>query len=193
MRKLSILLVTVSAAAVLSLTACGQKNTPVGQASPTVSPSAGVSNGSGGTGGGAVSPSPSAQAQKSMQIQSYFGDESGEKLVQKTSEIKYTTESSKYMAALNTLKSSPDPKLGALLSGFTISSAKFEGGNLVMDVKINPGGQWGAPGEMLTLEAIKKTMFQFSEVKTLDILIDGKKAESLMGHVTLPHPINRTN
>ncbi|GIP37408.1 hypothetical protein J31TS4_06880 [Paenibacillus sp. J31TS4] len=187
MRKLSIVLVTVSAAAVLSLTACGQKEQPIGQASPVTSPSGNQANGS----GGAVSPSPTANAQKTMQIKSYYGDESGEKLVEKASEIKYTTDSSKYLAALATLKSSPDPKLGALLSGFTFTSAKIDEGNLVVDLKIDPSGRWGAQGELLTLDALKKTLFQFSEVKTLDILLEGKQEESLMGHVSFPHPIKR--
>jgi hypothetical protein len=41
------------------------------------------------------------------------------------------------------------------------------------------------------MQAIPKTLFQFQEVKTIELLVDGKKLDSLMGHVDLPHPIPR--
>ncbi len=43
----------------------------------------------------------------------------------------------------------------------------------------------------MLLEAIQKTLFQFPEVDSIDILVDGKPADSLMGHMELPHPIKR--
>jgi hypothetical protein len=36
-------------------------------------------------------------------------------------------------------------------------------------------------------------MFQFPEVNTLDILLNGEKVESLMGHMDLPHPFKKIN
>jgi hypothetical protein len=51
----------------------------------------------------------------------------------------------------------------------------------------------GAPGEDFFLQALKKTAFQFPEVKTLSVLKDGQKVESLMGHMDLPYPIKRPN
>ncbi|MNJ00980.1 hypothetical protein D3C73_1604640 [compost metagenome] len=49
----------------------------------------------------------------------------------------------------------------------------------------------GSGGEVLLMDALKKAVFQFSEVQALDILVDGKIVDSLMGHVELEHPIKR--
>lgn len=45
--------------------------------------------------------------------------------------------------------------------------------------------------EQFALEALKNTLFQFDEVKSIELLVDGEVVESLIGHAELEHPILR--
>lgn len=165
-------LIVVLMVAAFVATGCGKPQTPEGGA-----------NGSGST----------VQQDKQATVKTYYGNAQGDQLVETTSQISYKNDSDKYLAALNALKTSPDPKLVALAQGFTFRSAVLKNGQLTVDLTIDQDGQWGAPAEELTLQALKKTMFQFNEVDRIDILVDGKQAESLMGHLDLPHPITRSS
>lgn len=60
-----------------------------------------------------------------------------------------------------------------------------------MDVHMPDEARLGAGGEQFALDALTKTMFQFDEVKSVELLVDGAKVESLMGHVDLEHPLTR--
>lgn len=131
-----------------------------------------------------------APAAKQMKIKAYYGDESLSKLNEREVAITYTTDAEKYEAALNALKTAPEG-LTPLCKGIVFRSVDFSGGDLVVDLTISDEGRLGAPGEQMLLEAIRQSLFQFAEVKSIDLLVDGKKAESLMGHVSLPHPMKR--
>jgi hypothetical protein len=130
-------------------------------------------------------------AAQTIPIDAYYGDDQGTKLVQKQVNISPAKDSDRYLAALNTLKKSPDPQLVALCAGFTFRSATLQGNVLTVDLSISDEGRWGSAGEQLTLQAIKQTLFQFKEVGSIELLQDGKPATSLMGHLTVPHPIVR--
>ena len=162
--------------AAMIVSACGKD-------APVQNPAQGQTQGS----GAGVSQTEKKQAV----IKSYYGDENGEKLIEKTATIEYAKDEDKYLAALESLRKTSDPKAAALCSGFTFKSAKLQDGKLTVDLTISDDGHWGAPGEELTLQALKQTPFQFQEVQSLDILVDGKPADSLMGHMDLPHPIKR--
>ncbi|WP_135557736.1 GerMN domain-containing protein [Paenibacillus cymbidii] len=135
-----------------------------------------------------ASPSPQLTS-KSIRV--YYGDLDAMKLVEQETTIRYGADAAKYEAAFNALRQSPDSKQVALLAGVALLSAKAESGNLTLDVKVEDTGRLGAPGEQLLLDALRKTMFQFEELKTFDVLVGGKKTESLMGHMDLPHPFAR--
>ena len=70
---------------------------------------------------------------------------------------------------------------------------KFHDGVLAIDVHIPDDARLGSGGELLALDALKETMFQFEELNNLELLIDGKALESFMGHSELEHPISRNN
>ncbi|MDF2961779.1 MAG: GerMN lipoprotein LpqB [Paenibacillus sp.] len=131
------------------------------------------------------------QDNKQAKIKVYFGDENGERLVEQETTIIYKQENEKYTAALAALAKAPDSKRVALLRGITVKSAVLKDQMLTVDISIAPEGRLGSGGEDLLLQAMKKTAFQFSEIQSLDILVDGKAVESLMGHMDLPHPIKR--
>ncbi|MFD0680870.1 MULTISPECIES: GerMN domain-containing protein [unclassified Paenibacillus] len=128
---------------------------------------------------------------KQNTIKVYFGDESGEKLVEQEVAVSYKQEDEKYSVSLTALSTAPDSKRIALLKGITIKSAVLKNQLLTVDLSIAPEARMGAGGEDLLLQAMKKTLFQFSEIQSLEILVDGKVVDSLMGHMELPHPIKR--
>jgi spore germination protein GerM len=128
---------------------------------------------------------------QSIAIVVYYGDDQGTKLVQKQIHISPAKDSDRYLAALNALKKSPDSQSVALCAGFTFRSATLQGNVLTVDLSLADEGRWGSSGEQLTVQAIKQTLFQFKEVGSIELLQDGKPATSLMGHLTVPHPIVR--
>ncbi|WP_282935592.1 GerMN domain-containing protein [Paenibacillus sp. RC67] len=135
--------------------------------------------------------STSGSETKQTKIKVYFGDENGERLVEQESTISYKQDNEKYASALKALTTSSDSKRIALLKGFTFNTVSLKDQTLTVDLSMAPESRLGAGGEDLVLQALKKTVFQFSEIQSLNILLDGKAVDSLMGHMELPHPIKR--
>ncbi|GJM74873.1 hypothetical protein HMSSN036_70890 [Paenibacillus macerans] len=75
-----------------------------------------------------------------------------------------------------------------------LNSAAFSeaNGELALDIELPDEARLGAGGEALAIDALKKTMFQFDEVKQIEVTVGGEKVESLMGHADLEHPITRS-
>lgn len=131
-------------------------------------------------------------AEQTLQIQAYYTDDQILNLIQEKQEIKFTDEKEKYLAALKALQSTDDAKLVQLWQENEFQSAILkDGGALIIDVKIPADAYLGAPGEDLAIQAVLKTVFQFEEVQSVDILVDGQSVDSLMGHVELEHPYIR--
>ncbi|MFC9776150.1 GerMN domain-containing protein [Paenibacillus chitinolyticus] len=136
------------------------------------------------------SPSPTPEA-KQTEIKAYYSDPDLTKLVEKNVKISYKTEGDKYKSALEALKKSDDTQAVPLFKDVTFQSVKFEKDELKLDLKLGEGAQLGSGGEQFFLDALKKTVFQFPEVKAIYITKDGGQVESLMGHMDLPYPIKR--
>ncbi|MCU6708291.1 GerMN domain-containing protein [Paenibacillus sp. J5C_2022] len=64
-------------------------------------------------------------------------------------------------------------------------------GAVTIDIHIPDEARLGAPGERLLVDSLLNTLFQFPEVHTIELLVDGEVMESLMGHVELTHPFAR--
>lgn len=151
----------------------------------------GTSAGTGGqqgSGGGSGAASP--QTKKTIEV--YVTDAAINKLYPLKSEILYSTEESKIKAALEALAAAKaDGRMG-LWSGVEFKRVSVKDGAVTADITLPDKSRLGAPGEELALQAIQKTVFQFEEIKSLDILVDGKAVDSLMGHLDLEHPIMRS-
>jgi spore germination protein GerM len=182
----------LTGAITLVLSGCGDKPTnngtksqgsaPAASSSQTIPPPA------------AVQPqAPAEKAPIQHSIKAYYGDDQATKLVEKEVSINYKEEKDKYMTALWTLKKAPanSGKLAPLAESLGFKTAVLKDKKLTVDLTISKEGRLGAPGEQLLLQAIQKTIFQFPEVDSIDILVDGKAVESLMGHMDLPHPMKR--
>ncbi|MFD0694756.1 GerMN domain-containing protein [Paenibacillus sp. GCM10027628] len=175
----------------LTVTACGQKGLQVGGATPqptTQVQSPAVQS---------PQPTPTAtpEALKQKKVKAYYSDQDEMKLIEKEVTVSFKQDGDVYEAALNALKTSDDAKAVSLFddmkfTNVTLDKAK---GDLKIDLKFGPKTQLGAPGEDLFLQALKKTVFQFPEIKSIYVLKDGKQVESLMGHLELPYPIKRPN
>lgn len=188
------------AAVMLIGAGCGQKpgaapdNTP-GQVTPAPDDQIGqsnngTSNGSGGssTGSGSEVTTPEA---KTESIKAYYTDPDMMELVEGTAEISYKEDQEKYEAAYQALQKSGNAEMIPLWEKIGLKSLKFENGALTLDVTVPDEANLGAGGESFAVDAIKKTFFQFDEVQSLQILVDGQQTESLMGHVDLENPMTR--
>ncbi|MDP4096581.1 GerMN domain-containing protein [Paenibacillus sp. P96] len=130
----------------------------------------------------------------SMSINVYYTDPEQSELLQSTQEIRYPSELQKYKQAFQALqRSNNDGQVPLWSESIEIQQIRFENGALTFDIGLPDDARLGAGGESLALEALTKTMFQFPEVDTLDLLVDGEAVESLMGHADLEHPMKRNN
>ncbi|KRE32352.1 GerMN domain-containing protein [Paenibacillus sp. Soil724D2] len=185
--------VLLVSAITLSVTACGQKGQLVGGATPQATtevptPTTVVQS-------PAPTPTATPEPLKQKKVKAFYSDQDEMKLIEKEVTISYKQDADVYEAALNALKKSDDPKAIPLFDDLTFTSTSFDKakGELKLDLKFGPKTQLGAPGEELFLQALKKTVFQFPEVKALYVLKNGKQVDSLMGHLELPYPIKRPN
>lgn len=172
---------SIAAIVLLMVAGCGQK--------PAVNPPA---EGQGARVPAAEQPAEqSADQNQTLAVKVYYTDDQLNQLVEKEQQISFVKEEDKYLAALKLLTVSPDSESTALAKGFTFHTAELKEQELTVNVSLSPEGRLGAGGEALVLEAIERTLFQFAEVGSINILLDGQAVESLMGHVDLPHPIHR--
>ncbi|MNH79781.1 Sporulation and spore germination [compost metagenome] len=134
---------------------------------------------------------PSDTKSKTLAIDAYYTDDQMLELKKVQKEIKYESDQDKYEAALKSLQSSGDSKLFALWEKVNFKSVSLKDGMLTVDIHLPDEARLGAGGESLALDALKKTSFQFDEVKSLELLVDGQQVDTLMGHVELEHPMTR--
>ncbi|UUZ79403.1 GerMN domain-containing protein [Paenibacillus sp. P26] len=186
----------MTAAAVLGmlLAGCGQAKTPA--QGPAVEPPTKQTQGSGTDQNKAQAPQGQTggtqeQQSKQSKVKIYFGDDQMENLVEKEATITYKQDTDKYAATLKAQAGDGDSKTTPLFKGFTFKSVTFKDGLVTVDLSMSPESRLGSGGEELLLSALKRSLFQFSEVKSINVLVDGKEEESLMGHMDLPHPIKR--
>lgn len=205
----------VSAVLLMVIAGCGDK--------PTAAPAAGADQGNNTTavsgaegnsensgGGEVITPStapqtdtsaapaatdqPPAEADKQSQsIEVYYTDPQQMDLVAAEATISFADAVEKYSEAFQSLQSSDNTEQIPLWSGIELKSLDFKDGQIVMDIHKPDEAQLGAGGEALAISALTKTFFQFEEVNSVEVLVDGEQVESLMGHVDLEHPFTRDN
>ncbi|WP_438351157.1 GerMN domain-containing protein [Paenibacillus sp. FA6] len=133
----------------------------------------------------------STDSVSSEKIAVYFTDPQAEELIEAEQEIRFSDEVEKYGSAFKALQSSNNPDLIPLWSKIELKSISFDAGDITMDIHMPDEARLGSGGESFALTALKKTLFQFEEVKSIELLVDNESVESLMGHVELEHPMVR--
>ncbi|MFD1178809.1 GerMN domain-containing protein [Paenibacillus puldeungensis] len=131
------------------------------------------------------------QENKSIKIEAYYTDDQMLELKKEEREIAYRQEKDKYLEALKALQNSSKQELFPLWGKAVFQSVSLKDGQLTVDLELPDEARLGAGGEALALDALKKTLFQFSEVKTIELLVDGQKVDTLMGHVEIEQPLSR--
>ncbi|MEK4261364.1 GerMN domain-containing protein [Paenibacillus sp. FSL L8-0499] len=126
-------------------------------------------------------------------IEVYYTDSQIMDLVPAKTTINYSDDAEKYTETFKALQSNENTDLVPLWGKIELKSLKFVEGQIVMDIHKPDEAQLGAGGESFAITSLAKTYFQFAEVKSIEVLVDGEKVESLMGHVDLLHPMTRDN
>ncbi|XEC92678.1 GerMN domain-containing protein [Paenibacillus tarimensis] len=140
----------------------------------------------------ASDPSPvQKDEKKEMTIYVYYADaELSEKIVQERV-IHYSNTQEKIEAAFAELQKDGEDGALSLWKLIQVHSLTVNNGDITIDLSIPEEARFGAPGEEFALEAIRGTMFQFDDITSLNLLVDGEEPDSLMGHEKLDHPIRK--
>lgn len=127
-----------------------------------------------------------------LKIQSFYTDDQMMELKPVTREIEVPKGHSKYEEAFKALQTA-DKGMISLWEKAVLNSISYSDSDkqVTIDIKLPNEARLGAGGESLAIDALKKAMFQFDEVKQIELTVDGAKLESLMGHVDLDHPMTR--
>ncbi len=128
---------------------------------------------------------------QSEKIQVYYTDPEATILQKTEQEIHFANAIEKYQTTFKALQDDSNPDLVSLWSKMELKTVTFTGGNITLDVHMPDDARLGAGGEQFALDALKNTLFQFEEVVSIDLLVDGASVESLMGHADLEHPMVR--
>ncbi|NGP56860.1 GerMN domain-containing protein [Paenibacillus thiaminolyticus] len=134
---------------------------------------------------------PGKQEKQEQSITAYVSDGDLMELKSYSAKIQFADDEEKYREALKALQRSDNPEDTPLWAKIEFKSVKLSDGILTVDIHIPDDARLGAGGESFAIEALTKTLFQFDEIKAIDVLVDGQAEESMMGHVTLEHPIHR--
>lgn len=145
----------------------------------------------------AGSPESSSAAKKentSLTIKVYYPDDQGMKLIAVKRTVK-TDKVDKYTAAMESLMEGTKEKGQTTIipKQAKLKSVKVHGDTAYVDftqalVKNFVGG---STGEEMLVGSVVNTLTEFPEVKNVQILVEGKKVESLSGHLDLTTPLSR--
>ncbi|OAB46831.1 GerMN domain-containing protein [Paenibacillus antarcticus] len=121
----------------------------------------------------------------------YYTNPDATVLQKSEQEIHFVNATEKYQSAFKALQVDGNPELISLWSKITLKTVSFNSGKVTLDIHMPDEARLGAGGEQFALDALKNTLFQFEEVKSIELLVDGAVVESLMGHADLEHPMVR--
>ncbi|MGE6575943.1 GerMN domain-containing protein [Paenibacillus xylanexedens] len=131
------------------------------------------------------------EKEESQEINVFYADNQLLQLEKHKKEITFEDESDKYSKTYESLQISDQTELIPLWKNIDLLSVTFDQGKLTLDVNIPDEARLGSGGELLAIDALRETFFQFDEVTSIELLVDGNATESLMGHVELANPLTR--
>ncbi len=86
-----------------------------------------------------------------------------------------------------------DPHLNATLPKATeVISVEIEGETVYVSLSKEVTGVYGSAGEMMAVRSIVYSLTERPDIEQVQILIEGKRAESLSGHTYLEQPMDRS-
>lgn len=111
--------------------------------------------------------------------------------VEQPVKLTFETDADLVKAAIAELQKDAGENALSLWKPIEVKTVELADGLVTLDIHLPDEARLGAPGEMFVIETLKKTLFQFDFVKSIELLVDGAKIETLMGHVELEHPMNK--
>lgn len=132
-------------------------------------------------------------AQETMRITVYHATKDAMNLVGETHVVDKNDNPAK--TAISFLMAQPTDKnlIRVLPSNARLLSLKVQNGiayaNFSQQLARNSGG---SANEVLIVAAIVNTLTEFPEIKAVQILVEGKKVESLSGHMDISEPLSRS-
>jgi len=142
-------------------------------------------------GGAAPSAEPPVAEQQSIEISIYAVENESMELTERKEKLFYNNEQELVGAAIASLQADPGNGSLSLWKAIPLHSIKLQEGIVTLDISLPDEARVGAQGEMQLIESLKKTIFQLDSIKGIEILLDGAKTDSLMGHVGLDYPMLR--
>ena len=175
------------------LAGCGSGTT--GKGTPDGSSSASVQSESAAKASSASSSSSNAEKKsQKLTIKVYYPDEQGMKLIANKRTVTLDQQEM-YTAAMESLLEGTTEKgqTNIIPKQAKLRSVKVENGTATVDFTgdLSKNFVGGSTGETMLVGSIVDTLTEFPEVKKVQILIDGKKVESLGGHMDLSQPLTR--
>lgn len=174
---------------IMIVTACGTAPPPQQAVQTTQTTPKTTENSSAAT---TTDQTPVAQLEKTKAtIKVYYSNSDATKLEEEQQEISYQDDQEKYEQVMALLGKSSQKGHEPLWSDFHYHSIKFKDGQLTIDSSGKNQYNLGSTGELYALEALTKSYFQFPEINEIVILVDGKRTDSLMGHMDISEPLTR--
>jgi spore germination protein GerM len=132
--------------------------------------------------------------EKTREVKVFFSDEDGLYLKPEVRVIKKDGLQAEARAALDSLVSGPESaKLARTLpKGTKLISVNIEGTTAVVDLspEVIRNHEGGSSGELQTIYSIVNTLtLNFPEIKGVQILVGGKKEETIAGHIDITQPL----
>lgn len=126
-------------------------------------------------------------------VKIYFPNPDGTKLVAANRKVKTGTD--KYKNIVLALMEGPaDKKEGNLFPKNTkLQSVKVEKGIAYLDFskELTKNFSGGSTGELMLVGSLVDTLTEFNEIKGIQILVEGKKIDTISGHLDLSDPVKR--
>ena len=130
-----------------------------------------------------------------MQIEVYYPNEDGTKLVGVAREIEATPYKDKYTAAVEMQMRAPKEKelIDIFPKNAKLRGIKVKEGIAAVDFdsSMAKGFVGGSTGEEMLIGSVVNTLTNFPEVKEVRFLMDGHEVETLAGHMDLTVPLKR--
>lgn len=191
MKKMRYILLAILAMFLLTTAGCDPNN----ERGTGYGSSASITGQETGSAGSAALSSSGQRAEiKKMNIVVYYPDEQGLKLVAVKRMIKIDKDD-KYTTAIQSLLQGTKEKgqTTVIPKQAKLKSVKVKGDTAYVDFdqELVRRFSGGSTGEEMLVGSVVNTLTEFSEIKKVQILIEGKKVESLAGHMDLTTPLVR--
>ena len=136
---------------------------------------------------------PEKKVESTLSVTLYYPDDSGMKIIAVKRDVKPSPD--KYTAVMKSLMSGTDKKgtVDIIPKTAKLRSVKVKDGVAKVDFsrELVKDFNGGSTGEEMLVGSIVDTLTEFSEVKKVQILVEGKAVDTIAGHMDTEKPISR--